>query len=329
MSCGVLPQPPWERAVPHPQHVPPPATESGTIPINAGRMPCGNTLAGVAVPRDAGHGLLIGDGRSRQLHRPLRRNVAHAPSRPERTRYYLAAPHTSRTRSSRSVGTDFSPATSRIPSSRHLCQQPTATCGVGQRPAPTSRRNYFHGHVPEYAGTGDANAPYTERSVRRCRGQWRTAMTNWCSTCHSGPTTTLFASRPAAPPTRTPAGDAIYKYRHPTSVECTQCHVAMGPTAQMPGDGPRYQLLGRLHVSGRCGRHCRSHGSSRLLKVDNRGTCQQCHDPTGTISTPATSIRSPVTSPAVAVRAATDSPLRDRRGHMKQPSGSLAVLNRA
>ena len=23
--------------------------------------------------------------------------------------------------------------------------------------------------------------------------------------------------------------------------------------------------------------------SSRLLKVDNRGTCQLCHDPTGTI----------------------------------------------
>ena len=24
-------------------------------------------------------------------------------------------------------------------------------------------------------------------------------------------------------------------------------------------------------------------GNSRLLKVDNRGTCQLCHDPTGTI----------------------------------------------
>ena len=23
--------------------------------------------------------------------------------------------------------------------------------------------------------------------------------------------------------------------------------------------------------------------SSRLLKVDNRGTCQACHDPTGTV----------------------------------------------
>ena len=25
-------------------------------------------------------------------------------------------------------------------------------------------------------------------------------------------------------------------------------------------------------------------GDSRLLKVDNRGTCQLCHDPTGTIT---------------------------------------------
>jgi hypothetical protein len=24
-------------------------------------------------------------------------------------------------------------------------------------------------------------------------------------------------------------------------------------------------------------------GDSRLLKVDNRGTCQLCHDPTGTV----------------------------------------------
>ena len=24
--------------------------------------------------------------------------------------------------------------------------------------------------------------------------------------------------------------------------------------------------------------------SSRLLKVDNRGTCQACHDPTGTVA---------------------------------------------
>jgi hypothetical protein len=24
--------------------------------------------------------------------------------------------------------------------------------------------------------------------------------------------------------------------------------------------------------------------SSRLLKIDNRGTCQACHDPTGTIT---------------------------------------------
>jgi hypothetical protein len=24
-------------------------------------------------------------------------------------------------------------------------------------------------------------------------------------------------------------------------------------------------------------------GNSRLLKIDNRGTCQACHDPTGTI----------------------------------------------
>jgi hypothetical protein len=97
-------------------------------------------------------------------------------------------------------------------------------------------------------------------------------MTLWCSACHS---------RYAAPRSavRTPSGDSVYTYRHQTTTtECTQCHVAHGSNAVM--DGTYSSTLpypvepGGTPISG---------PSSRLLKVDNRGTCQLCHDPTETI----------------------------------------------
>ena len=72
--------------------------------------------------------------------------------------------------------------------------------------------------------------------------------------------------------------DAIYKYRHTsnaTSRNCITCHVAHGSNAQMPG----YESANMEYPGGALA----PVGNSRLLKVDNRGTCQLCHDPTGTI----------------------------------------------
>ena len=93
---------------------------------------------------------------------------------------------------------------------------------------------------------------------------------NWCATCHSrylavGPTPYLIDS-----------GDAIFKYRHSNTSNkpCTTCHVAHGSNAQMTGDFSKVFPYPDGTTAA----------SSRLLKIDNRGTCQACHDPTGTIA---------------------------------------------
>ena len=69
-------------------------------------------------------------------------------------------------------------------------------------------------------------------------------------------------------------GDGIYNYRHTTSRNrsCLTCHVSHGSNAAMTGTNSSTFT----YPDGTPG------ASSRLLKVDNRGTCQVCHDPTRT-----------------------------------------------
>jgi len=117
-----------------------------------------------------------------------------------------------------------------------------------------------HGIVPATGSIGDQPAGTVGAS-------WRAQMTAWCAACH----TRYPAPRSAA---TTPSGDAIYMYRHQTNEsECTQCHVAHGSNAAMPG-----AYSGDFPYPG-----ASTSGSSRLLKIDNRGTCQACHDPTRTV----------------------------------------------
>jgi hypothetical protein len=71
------------------------------------------------------------------------------------------------------------------------------------------------------------------------------------------------------------ATDADFMYKHGTTgVGCEQCHVSHGSNALMTGSSqvnwPGTDV--NTHVD-----------DSRLLKVDNRGTCNLCHDPTGTV----------------------------------------------
>lgn len=101
---------------------------------------------------------------------------------------------------------------------------------------------------------------------------FRGQITQWCSACH-----TRYDGVTGAD---VDTGDSIFRYRHDIGqTECTQCHVAHGSNAAMPGaysstfPYPDDDPAGVRDLSG----------SSRLLKVDNRGTCQQCHDPTHTI----------------------------------------------
>jgi hypothetical protein len=122
-----------------------------------------------------------------------------------------------------------------------------------------------HGIVPATAISGDQPAGTTGAT-------WRGQMTAWCAACH----TRYPAPRSAS---STPSIDPVYRYRHQTNqTECTQCHVAHGSNAVM--DGPASSTFaypiepgGTALVSA----------SSRLLKIDNRGTCSACHDPTGTV----------------------------------------------
>ena len=96
-------------------------------------------------------------------------------------------------------------------------------------------------------------------------------MTAWCITCHTryngwaqNGTSSLVAQTPA---------DTMYAFKHGTAnVGCEMCHVSHGSNAAMTAQFSSTALFpgGGLE-------------DSALLKVDNRGTCNLCHDPTGTV----------------------------------------------
>jgi predicted CXXCH cytochrome family protein len=105
-------------------------------------------------------------------------------------------------------------------------------------------------------------------------------ITAWCSTCH----TRYFADRnpiPGGEPATGSAwqyprpGDNLYKYQHRTvpNRACVTCHVSHGTNAVMTGPFSSTFTYPNGTASA----------SSRLLKIDNRGTCQACHDPTETV----------------------------------------------
>ena len=102
-------------------------------------------------------------------------------------------------------------------------------------------------------------------------------ITAWCRTCH----VQHYSTASYLP---NPSEDTLYEYRHVTTglLACTTCHVAHGSNARMEGTFSRTQLFPNdAAPSYSIGSAIT--GDSRLLKVDNRGTCQLCHDPTGTV----------------------------------------------
>lgn len=96
-------------------------------------------------------------------------------------------------------------------------------------------------------------------------------MTAWCITCHTrynGWAQNGTASLNAQTPT-----DATYMFKHGTTgTGCEQCHVSHGSNAAMTAQFSSEALF----PDG-------SAEDSALLKVDNRGTCNLCHEPTGTV----------------------------------------------
>jgi hypothetical protein len=109
-------------------------------------------------------------------------------------------------------------------------------------------------------------------------------ITQWCASCH----TRYFANdnpqNAAAPDGATGAawqyprpGDSLFNHQHRTVAgrDCLTCHVSHGSNAAMTGTfSASFPYPGGTINSP----------SSRLLKVDNRGTCQACHDPTLTVA---------------------------------------------
>jgi predicted CXXCH cytochrome family protein len=141
--------------------------------------------------------------------------------------------------------------------------------------------DYFHRRVPWNSSTGANDAPNGLPTT--FNGQ----INAWCSQCHSR----YLAITPA--PYETNSGDAIFTYRHSNTSNkpCTTCHVAHGSNAQMTGFNSTHQNW----PGGGADPSADEDTDSRLLKVDNRGTCQMCHDPTGTV--PAGVYNGPTPSP--------------------------------
>jgi predicted CXXCH cytochrome family protein len=112
-------------------------------------------------------------------------------------------------------------------------------------------------------------------------------MTAWCVQCHtrySGLTVNGVASSLGD----NSGGDELFMYKHGTTrIGCEQCHVAHGSNALMTASGTAAVTdpSGALPPSTTgAGTGSTTSADSRLLKVDNRGTCQLCHDPTGTVT---------------------------------------------
>lgn len=115
-------------------------------------------------------------------------------------------------------------------------------------------------------------------------------MTAWCIQCHtryngynvdaSGVLATGNGTNAPSLVAQQPA-DAIFMYKHGTTrIGCEQCHVSHGSSAQMTGlNSATFSVPGTPFTTVPS-----PTGDSRLLKVDNRGTCQMCHDPTGTVA---------------------------------------------
>ena len=124
-------------------------------------------------------------------------------------------------------------------------------------------------------------------------------MTAWCIQCHTrysglptlaiDPSTGLPDLFPSSIVAMQPT-DAIFTYKHGTAnVGCEQCHVSHGSNAvlsaggSMALDDPAGTVPAAVPGAGT---GSTTSADSRLLKIDNLGTCNMCHDPTDTIVTP-------------------------------------------
>ncbi|MFN8630571.1 MAG: cytochrome c3 family protein [Chloroflexota bacterium] len=131
-------------------------------------------------------------------------------------------------------------------------------------------------------------------------------MTAWCLQCHTrynglpslviDPNTGLPDVFPSSVVAMDPT-EPIFKFKHgTTNVGCQQCHVSHGSNAVLWANG----VSGMDDPAGNvpptvpgAGTGSATSADSRLLKIDNLGTCNMCHDPTNTLTPRPTRDRSP------------------------------------
>jgi predicted CXXCH cytochrome family protein len=141
--------------------------------------------------------------------------------------------------------------------------------------------DYFHRKVPwTYTGSS-SNSAYWD-GPNGLPATFDVQINAWCLQCHSR---YVSDSGSTAHPT-----DSPFTYRHanvtvakPSNKPCTTCHVAHGTNATMTG----------FYTSNYPYPDTTTSDSSRLLKVDNRGTCQLCHDPTSSIKASSATLGNP------------------------------------
>jgi predicted CXXCH cytochrome family protein len=132
--------------------------------------------------------------------------------------------------------------------------------------------------IPRESGAeGDVTIPDTATKSYTTENYWSVedeydesfigGISAWCATCH----TRYLAGKGSA---TTDSGDAVYAFRHRTNFTsqgtptCVQCHVAHGSNASMGT-----YSAGVANPDG-----TPAGPDSRLLRIDNRGVCQMCHD---------------------------------------------------
>lgn len=137
---------------------------------------------------------------------------------------------------------------------------------------------------PTVVNSGQAGCT-TSNSAPNGRPTTFTAqITAWCASCHTRyfannnqteSTADAFDATGASWAEPRP-GDSLFNHQHRTVAgrDCLTCHVSHGSNAAMTGTYSSTFTYPDGTASA----------SSRLLKVDNRGTCQACHDPTGTVT---------------------------------------------
>jgi predicted CXXCH cytochrome family protein len=117
-------------------------------------------------------------------------------------------------------------------------------------------------------GTSSVDPTPMPKTISATVSSFQANVAAWCTTCHT---------RYLAPSGsyKTNSGDGVFTYRHTgdnvsgdasANRNCIQCHVAHGTNAQMPNSSVKFPD-GSAPSS-----------DSRLLRVDDRGTCVMCHN---------------------------------------------------